>query len=67
MTIDTDDITSPIASDLVMYFVGNNGTIWDEMRIATTWDEAAPLIPEPSTLLMLALAALTVFLWRLKW
>jgi hypothetical protein len=25
------------------------------------------LIPEPSTMLMLALAGLTVYLWRLKW
>jgi len=39
----------------------------DPLAAADAKQDGLSLIPEPNTLLMLALAALTVFLWRRKW
>ncbi len=39
----------------------------DEMAEAEEGEQGLSLIPEPSTLIMLALAALTAYLWRVKW
>ena len=39
----------------------------DEIARLVDEEKGLPLIPEPNTLVLLALAALLLLLWRLKW
>ena len=65
-TISNRDITGTVNEHVLI--MGSVNTPWrgdaDEFRIATTWAEAAPLIPEPATVGLLGLGLLAVGLRR---
>jgi hypothetical protein len=56
------DITSSADPNALFYFTRNH--LWDEIRIASSWAEAAPVVPEPLSTVTCALVAGTLAMMR---
>ena len=57
LDVEPGDLNSPDGQDKAL----------DEIARLVDEEKGLPLIPEPNTLVLLALAALLLLLWRLKW